>query len=326
VTTQLFLHREALSLGSDRELRRRFENGEVHRLRPGVYLPAATWATLGTDDRYRMTVRAAASITAHGTQFSHDSAAALWRLPSLGAWSPSAHALMPRQEGGRSRAGIRFHGLGLDDEPAVIDDVTITSLARTLLDVAAQPVFDRAVAMVDAGIRPAAVGEFLRDFRQPTRDDLLRLHENRMPYFASTRAHRVLLFADAKSGSPAESLFRCQCHALGLPAAELQVPFFDDDGLIGFADFYWPDLGLVVEVDGDVKYSARRRFQRDLTIEQIYLVEKRREDRLRRVVEGFARPPMEIMRDRRRLAPFLAHHGLVPQHARGRANEGFSAG
>lgn len=222
---------------------------------------------------------------------------------------------MERRPGGRSRAGLKYHGLGVDLDPSIIDDVTVTSLTRTLLDVAAQPSFSRAVAMVDAGIRPAEEGSFLHTLGmpQPPREHLLLLHEQRLPHFASTRAGRVLEFADDRSGSPGESLFRCQCHVLGLPAPELQVPFSDEDGLIGYADFYWRHLGLVVEIDGDVKYSAQRKYQLDLTPEQILLAEKKREDRMRRVVKDFARPPMTTVRDRRRLAGFLARHGLVPQ-------------
>ena len=59
----------------------------------------------------------------------------------------------------------------------------------------------------------------------------------------------------------------------GLPEPRLQVPFFDDAGLIGYVDMYFDTLGVIGEADGLVKYSTGA----DL------LAEKRREDRLRRL-------------------------------------------
>lgn len=309
----LFLHREALILGSDRELRRRCQRGELHRIRPGVYLPAEHWQALGHDDRYRMIVRAAAAVHPPTTQFSHDSAAALWRLPTLGAWSSSAHVRIEPRAGGVTRVGMRCHSLGRDPQPVEIDGVSVTSLPRTLLDAAAQPSFARAVTMLDAGIRPPERDDFLHSLgvTPPNREELLDLHHG-LQSFAGARVTRAIEFADGLSGSPGESLFRCQCHALGLPAPQLQVPFYDEEGLIGYADTYWEHLDLIAEIDGDIKYSARRRFQLNLTPEQILIAEKRREDRMRRVVSGFVRPPMAIIRDRHRLARLLARHGLVP--------------
>src|SRR5690606_27872414 len=116
---------------------------ELRRIRPGVYLPLHHWRDLDDDDRYRVSVRAAALVRAPGTQFSHDSAAAMWRLPSLGPWSTAAHTLVGRRAGGASRAGLRCHSFDLDPDPTDIDGVTVTSLPRTLLDVATQPSFTR---------------------------------------------------------------------------------------------------------------------------------------------------------------------------------------
>ncbi|QEE60384.1 hypothetical protein FVA74_01485 [Salinibacterium sp. dk2585] len=310
----LFLARETLILGNDRELRRQCQRGELHRIRPGVYYPARDWRDLEADDRYRMMVRAAAVSLAPGTQFSHDSAAALWRLPSLTHWPSVAHTLIGPRAGGISRAGLRCHSFDSDPASTKIDGVAVTSLPRTLLDVATQPAFARAVAMLDAGIRVPEEGDFLHTLGvvPPTREELLLLHEARLPHFASARARRALEFADGRSGSPRESLFRCQCYILGVPAPQLQVPFHDEDGFIGFADAYWEHLGLIVEIDGDIKYGARRKYQLNRTPEQILLAEKRREDRMRRVVKRFARPPQDVIRDRQRLRVFLAHHGLVP--------------
>ena len=55
--------------------------------------------------------------------------------------------------------------------------------------------------------------------------------------------------------------------------ADAEVPFFDDDGLIGYVDMFFDSLGVIGEADGLIKYSTGE----DL------IAEKRREDRLRRL-------------------------------------------
>ncbi|TQL40366.1 hypothetical protein FB562_2699 [Homoserinimonas aerilata] len=310
----LYLSREARMLGTDRELRARFERGELLRLRPGVYTSATAWARLAGDVRHRLFVRAAAAVSPFGAQFSHESAAALWRLPILGAWPSTAHRLTQPSPGGTSRVGIRHHGLGLDTHPVEIDGVTVTSLTRTLLDMATSTNFMRAVVTIDDGLRPPEKGDFRygEGVEAPTKEELLDLLRLRLSFRGSARASRAIEFADGRSGSPRESRFRVQCAALRLPAPELQVEFRDEEGLIGYADFFWPHLGLIVEVDGAIKYGAGRRYRQDLTPHELLLREKDREDRMRRVVTDFARPPARILDDRRLLGPYLARHGLVP--------------
>lgn len=71
--------------------------------------------------------------------------------------------------------------------------------------------------------------------------------------------------------SALESISRFHFMAAGLPEPLLQVPFHDDEGLIGYADFVWEGLKVIGEADGLSKYATRA----DL------IAEKRREDRLR---------------------------------------------
>ena len=82
--------------------------------------------------------------------------------------------------------------------------------------------------------------------------------------------------------TPLESLSRVRLMRCGLPEPRLQVPFYDDEGLIGIVDMYWDELGVIGEADGLLKYRTGA----DL------IAEKYREDRLRRkkpVVGGTGR-------------------------------------
>jgi hypothetical protein len=98
--------------------------------------------------------------------------------------------------------------------------------------------------------------------------------------------------------------------ALGAPIPELQVEFADRRGRIGPVDFYWPELDIVGEFDGNSKYGKRRKFQKGLTLEEILLREKRREDRIRRLVRGFIRWDWAAVRNARQFALLLLEHGV----------------
>ena len=311
----LYLTREAVRLGSARDLRRSAQRGALVRVATGVYIDSVEWGAMDADARYRTQVRSAALLSSHGAQFSHDSAAALYRLPSIGSWPQQVHELTARMPGGTSRRGIRRHGLGLDEDPSVIGEVTVTSLARTIVDLSCTTPFVRAVTMADAAMQEPCANGIRNELGVPavTRFQLLQALESLLPYPGSARARLAIEFADGSSGSPGESFCRVQFHALGLPAPELQVEICDEFGSIGFADFYWRHLGLVCEYDGRTKYGALRQFQRNIPGEQVLWQEKVREDRMRRVVGGFARLTAEVVRDRHALADYLRPYGLVRQ-------------
>lgn len=304
----LVLSCEAERLGSARLLRQQYAAGKFVRVAPGVYMERDEWAILDADERYRALVRAAALRSIPRSQFSHDSAAAMFRLPSIGPWPARVHQLEDPAAGGTSRRGILRHGLGIAPDATEVDGVVVTSLARTLIDVACTTPLVRAVAMIDHALRPEREGEprWALGFPSVDKHALETLIDSLGPYRGLVSARRAVDFADGRAGSPAKSFGRVQFHALKLPAPELQVPFFDADGLIGYADFYWRELDLIGEVDGRSKYGANRHFQRDISVEQVLWREKHRQDRLRRVVKSFVRLDWETIADRRALARRMA--------------------
>jgi hypothetical protein len=82
----------------------------------------------------------------------------------------------------------------------------------------------------------------------------------------------VLPLVRSGAQTPLESISRVRLMRCGLPEPRLQVPFYDEAGLIGIVDMYWEDLGVIGEADGMLKYRTGA----DL------IAEKHREDRLRR--------------------------------------------
>ncbi|RUQ84210.1 hypothetical protein [Labedella gwakjiensis] len=73
---------------------------------------------------------------------------------------------------------------------------------------------------------------------------------------------------------------RLLLHDAGFVPPRLQHRYDDDAGLVGYVDFAWPDLGIVLEFDGRRKYSAAE-FAAGRTPEEVVWAEKRCEDRLR---------------------------------------------
>jgi hypothetical protein len=166
--------------------------------------------------------------------------------------------------------------------------------------------------MADDALRAPQVGDFRHGMNIPaTTSTELAAHLDRLaPYYGSVRASRVLDFASGRSSSPGESLSRVNIHLLGFRPPELQVPFSDDDGFIGYVDFYWPELDLIGEFDGEAKYRDPR-YLRGRSAQQAVIDEKYREDRLRRLCRAFARWDWTVARNRDLLAARLSPHGLV---------------
>ncbi|MFD5867351.1 hypothetical protein ACFWGD_01890 [Corynebacterium sp. NPDC060344] len=70
-------------------------------------------------------------------------------------------------------------------------------------------------------------------------------------------ARRVLALASDRSQSAGESLVRWCIDRAGLPQPLQQVAIFDRHGTwLAVVDFFWPELGLVIEFDGLVKTSG----------------------------------------------------------------------
>ena len=305
------LSRQARLKGTERALVRRAERGGLVRVRSGVYLAADIWNAYGFDAQYRARVFAAAEVSRPGAVFSHDSAAALLRLPGLGPWPKRVTVLGPAASGGRSSAGI--HRLSGPDDPEAIgvNQFAVTSLARTVVDVSARADFTRAVCMVDAALRPTQAGEFRHTHGIPATDSasVLALVASMAPFPGLARAKLALEFGDPLSGSIGESISRVQMHLLGFPPPMLQVPFYDSEGLIGYADFYWPQFGLIGEFDGRVKYGDKT-YARGQLPEEVVWAEKLREDRLRAQVRSLARWNWEVANSQRLLSERLRSHGL----------------
>ncbi|MDT4929858.1 MAG: hypothetical protein QOF92_2725 [Pseudonocardiales bacterium] len=221
-------------------LRNAVRHGRIVRVRQGVYTSVPRRS-------HRVDTVAAARNYPDCT-VSHRSAALMHDLPLLGAQptlvevtvAPRSNANLPR---------IHVHRAQLRPPDAVlVDGVAVTSIARTLIDVARHRRLATAVAAIDAALQRG-----LTTYEEL--DDVVRSCWN-WPGIA--RARRALHLADHRAESPLESVSRLVIPRLGLPAPEPQITFTDRHGrIVGRGDFYWDEFGVVGEADGRGKYDER---------------------------------------------------------------------
>jgi len=285
------------------------ERGELVALFPGVYIRVSLWNALSGDQRYRARVKAVSLIAPVGTVFSHHSAAALWRLPLVGSWPTKAHVLVPRATGGRSTGMLERHTVGFPRESISIDQLSVTTLARTVADMAACTTFAAGVALADAALRRTAHPLASVPRTLVTQHDLIRELDEIPLTHGSVKARRAIEFADGNSDRPGESVSRANMQCLGIPMPQLQVAVTGVSGQVYIVDFWWPEFNMIGEFDGNAKYTDPE-FLRGRTPEQALIDEKRREDDLRAAGHGMTRWHWQIACSLNRLRAHLLAAGI----------------
>jgi predicted transcriptional regulator of viral defense system len=287
---------------NDRPLRKAIARGELVRVHRGAYVGAKEWDGLDRRQRYRKQVIAAALASRSRPVLSHQSAAALWGIPTIGNARGLVHVLTTITAGTRTENGFRRHAADIaEDDVVEHEGVLVTSLHRTLIDLARDTPFASAVAGLDWSLRSPVADA-------PPRTTITELQEyfDRFPSPRNRRrVHRALEFSSPLAESPGESMSRAVIHDLGFPAPILQFEVSDRRGVAGFADFGWPEHALLGEFDGLVKYT------RDMTrpgenIDAIVVREKIREDRMRATGRAMTR---WLWKDA--LQPALLHQQLA---------------
>ena len=287
---------------SRRTLSRSASKGEARRIARGAYVPEETWRDATASERYLARVAAVALTRRSRAVVSHWSAAAMHGLPRIGAWPPNIHFTVPVSASSGTKNGIVKHALPLiDSDIEEIAGIAVTSLTRTLLDIAAISTFRDAVVVADAALLVDRYGQ-----RPPmvTREQLEAAWERAQPMRAHAKTKAVLQFAETRAETPIESVSRVSMRSIGVPRPVLQLAHYDSQGFIGETDFAWPDFRAVGEADGDQKYLDAA-FRSGRTPEQVLLDEKHREDRLRALPRSVARWPWSVA-----VSPRLLRHRL----------------
>jgi predicted transcriptional regulator of viral defense system len=134
------------------DLRRLQRAGDLIRLRRGAYAFEDQPDQL-PEERHRRLVWATAPQLGDGAVFSHGSAAVLHGLPVWSTAVDRVHVTRNRRGSGARRAVVHVHGAPLAaSEIILIDGMPVTSLARTMLDLARTLPMTQAVAAGDHGL------------------------------------------------------------------------------------------------------------------------------------------------------------------------------
>lgn len=181
---------------------------------------------------------------------SHESAADLWEVGGTRSGDVPVHVSV--QAGQPAPRGVRVHRVRAirPDEITTVEEIPVTTPARTLLDLSASAEARR--------LERAVAEAFAR--RLTSRSRVLRLTA-RYPRRPGIARLRVLLEAGtgpALTRSQAEERFLALVRKADLPEPEANVE------IEGFeVDFLWRSAGLVAEIDGFVYHASRARFERD---------------------------------------------------------------
>lgn len=245
----------------------------LQRIRAGAYVRRSTWEVLPPWERYRLRVEAVVG-TWSSVILCLESAAVMQGMPIFGE-PRDIHLFDPDRTTTWREGDVVVHGCRDARELVVVDDRAMTSLCDTAVDLCRvlPPAFGLAVADVVA--RRLGSGSLLRVA------DIGRSQANRR---GVRRLDWVQARTDGAAESAGESVSRSVIEWLGYERPELQVRF-KIEGHDDRVDFFWRDRRIIGESDGYGKYDAS-----DADAVKAHFVrEKKREDRLRRHVNGFRR-------------------------------------
>jgi len=221
---------QLLTLGfGPRSIEHRVAYGRLHLVMHGVY--AVGWPTLTPKRRWMAAVLACGE----SAVLSHHSAAALWGIGREGRDRVDI-SVRRRCELKRPGLKVRSRPTVRPEDVVVKDHIPVTAIARTLVDLATEldeAAVERAVNEADKRdlIDPEALRTALERYESEPGAPLLR-------GLLDKRTFRL-------SDSALEILFRPLAIEAGLP-----LPLSKQVVNGWEVDFYWPNLGLVVETDG----------------------------------------------------------------------------
>jgi len=248
----LLTRAQAVRAGATRSMiHGRLTSGRWERLHPGVYRLA------GVPGSWRQSLMAACLSAGGEAVVSHRAAAALWLLPGFVEGVIELTLLHQRAR----HNGFIVHRVSSlpRADVVVIDEIPVTSPARTLIDLASVT-------------REHVLEEALDDVLRRKLVKLARLRRRIDELGGRGRRGipliRSLVEARARGGAVPDRVFETRLLRLirdgGLPKPVLQYEVRTGERLIAVIDFAFPDASVAVEAEGYRWHSGRARWERDL--------------------------------------------------------------
>jgi hypothetical protein len=254
---------ELLSQASgDRRVESAFRRGELLRVAHGWYASTDGWMNSAPWERLPVICTAIQLATPEAC-FSGPTAAQLFGLPGelrptlvhLDRTDHQNGGLLPQtiaSADGRAvvqapRRFLHARGVPWDGEPIRAGHFRVVPPEIAAVETSLWSSFILALQVMDALLRAKKPFDV-------SRQDLLAVVDAWPVKVQAKRARRVLSLADARAESPMESMVRAIFILYGFEPPEIQTEFRDAAGEMR-VDFYWPALRLVVEYDGEGKWT-----------------------------------------------------------------------
>jgi very-short-patch-repair endonuclease len=227
----------------------RLRRGRLYQVYAGVY------AVVPRQLLSRQGLLMAAVLAGPEALLSHQSAASLWGI--RGYSGGVIHVTVPRKSTSTKR--IRRHLSAVpEDERAVEEGIPVTSVHRTIFDLASYVSVDEVVAMIKEA-------EYLNRWDRLSLPALLeRYPGKRGSQKVRFALERITEEPSGRTRSKLEQRFKPF-----LRRHHLSFPRFNDwillNGKRFQVDCHWPHLHLIVELDGWEGHSTRSAFQDDRT-------------------------------------------------------------
>lgn len=258
----------ALGIG-EKALRRMRRDGLVIPVRPGLYRLAGDVAPMNTYAHHRELTRKTLEQLGGAYVVAQASAATFHDMWTPRPFSPDRSPV--RLYTVDSRNACLRNGLHVTVSPLApgdvtfIDDLAITSVPRTAVDLARGMSISRALIPLDSALRLGV-----------TTDQLLSVAMDMHRWPGTRLLKRCIPLARAASESALESAARGAAIAAGLPEPALQEHLLGASGSLYRVDLYWAKERLILEPDGMLKYGAD-----EASRLRAFRSEKQREDDLR---------------------------------------------
>jgi hypothetical protein len=236
------------------QIRKLVRQGALSPVGHGVYVRGALAAKAQGNQAGEQALRVASVLALGqlGAVGSHQSAAIIHGLDLLERRvTRVVDVTRPPGASPRGRPGVRVHVAELP--VAHVTEwrgIRVTSVARTVVDLARASSFRAGVVAADSALRG----------RLTTKEELRAVVADCARWPGLTGARQVVEFSDGLSESALESIARVAFREQGIPPPELQAWVGgEDQGVIGRADFLWRKYGTIGEADGAVKYADPER-------------------------------------------------------------------
>jgi very-short-patch-repair endonuclease len=243
------------------QLRSLVRAGDLIQYRRGVYVTRKALDAAQPNPRRLHALRVAAVRASVGDAIaSHHSAG---RILGLDMLDPPAEDIVtltrqpPQRSMTRPAAGVIFHNTAVPDWQLLeAFGVPLTSVSRTVVDIARQSSFMQGVVVADCALR----------LDKTSHPELMNVARSCKQWPGIEQAKKVIMFGDGKADSVLESCARVAFAEAGLEPPELQAEATVPHGVY-WVDFLWRKYRTIAEADGLGKYGEasvlKKQFERD---------------------------------------------------------------